>query len=421
MNHQVYIILVFIFLLAGCSKQPYQETEDIPVRVSSEEASTPYLTSDYKGNPVLCWTERLPGEDSHILKYAISRDHGKSFGKPITVSPSKGTTSHSESANKVAFRKDGTVIAVFQLKEPTPDNPFAGSIRYTQSFDQGKSWSAPRYLHTDTRNGIGRNFFDIATLPDGEVGAVWLDGRKQSENGSTLVFTKTSGDKGFQEDMEIAQATCECCRTNILADQRGNIHVTYRDILQDSIRDIAYLKSTDMGKTFTNPSRISADNWAINGCPHTGPSMTWINDKLHITWFTAGGKAGVYHTFSKDHGDTFEKKELISTEAMHPQVSATPEGNLIIAWDEPNEQGSSVFIQMRNGDGSTKTLNITPGNVNVNYPVLQTVDDGNRLLLSWIQQVNEKPGVYYHTMDLNKLNNEMEENALVATGKLSEQ
>src|SRR3546814_9076857 len=106
------------------------------------------------------------------------------------------------------------LIAMFGKRFDDPENRFAGAIQYSVSNNQGKTWSSPHYLHSDTSHNYGRGFFDMAVLPDGEAAAIWLDGRfGEADTGSALFFACTSPGGGFGPDKMIAKSTCECCRT----------------------------------------------------------------------------------------------------------------------------------------------------------------------------------------------------------------
>jgi hypothetical protein len=104
---------------------------------------------------------------------------------------------------KVAFKSNGTAVVVFQKRVPTPENQYAGVLLYTQLLKDGNRWSTPAYLHADSSKGIGRSFFDIVQLPNGEVGAIWLDGRNNYKNGSSLYFAKTNAENGFDSEIQI--------------------------------------------------------------------------------------------------------------------------------------------------------------------------------------------------------------------------
>lgn len=398
-----YLIVLALGLLASCSsteqETPITEEPTALKRISNGKdlADCQNLTTDNNGNPVLSWVQ---GESPDVcFYYAISTDNGLSFNDPVKVLPTLGLSPHHESMPKIAFKSDGTAVVVYSRKSPTPKNRFAGAIHYVQSFDDGLNWTAQEYLHQgDTTKGIGRGFFDVATLPDGEVGAIWLDGRKNSRSGSTIFFAKTNGINGFQNEIELDDKTCQCCRTELYVDQNKNINVTYRDIFNDSIRDMAHLYSNDSGTSFSTPKRISSDNWAINGCPHTGPTMSEDKDGLHFYWFTMGGGEGVYHTSLNQQEGNFAERSLLNTMARHPQTANTTNGDLALVFEESMEVDS--ILRNRIGysfekDGvKQETIYISPDSVDASYPVILELPN-NKILVAWNQRGQEISQVYF--------------------------
>src|SRR5690606_1723917 len=115
-----------------------------------------------------------------------------------------------------------------------------------------------------------------------------------AEKGSALFFARTTSGKGFGEEICLDKNTCECCRTEILNDQEGGVHIAYRGIklpighLGKQVRDTVYSFSSDNGKTFTPTIAIGKDNWEIEACPHTGPTLAYSKGKLSALWFTGG-------------------------------------------------------------------------------------------------------------------------------------
>lgn len=425
-------MLLAAFLANACdqpgkhSSHPHEDIETVRVTAESTEAAAPYLTQDHQGNPVLCWTEKEE-TGQFMMKYAVY-DSISGFETIVSVTPSLGTRIHPESMNKLAFKADGTVVVVYSVKHPTVDNPFAGSIFYALSGDQGETWTRPAYLHSDTLPMYGRSFFDVVTLPDGEVGAIWLDGRNgDAAPGSALFFAKTNPGKGFGADKQIGEATCECCRTAILVDGKGDIHVAYRQILfpteliGEQVRDMVHSVSTDGGRTFSSPQRVSADNWAIAGCPHTGPAFASTRQGLHMVWFTASGDPGVYHTRSGDDGATFGSKNKVSGVARHPQLASLPAGPLLMVWDESRSNdlphstrsehqkehtrasaGSQIMMQVKHVDGSTVNRTITPMGPDAAYAVAIPLKK-EKAIIAWTQQDLTGSGILYRVVDTDIL------------------
>ena len=361
---------------------------------SISEAS--FLTLDHKENPVITWVEEVV--NGVFLYYATSLDSGRTFGVPIKIPTTKGLSSHNESMPKIAFKRNGDAVVVFQKRKPTSENQYAGILLYTQLLEGSKNWSNPKMLHSDTSSGVGRNFFDITRLPDGEIGAIWLDGRNKYENGSSVYFAKTNTENGFESEIQIGEKTCQCCRTDIYVDDKNNINVAYRDILKDSIRDIVHVISKDLGSTFSSPVVISEDNWVLNGCPHSGPVMTETSSGLDFFWFTRGGGTGVFHTSKEFMNQNFKKRDLINSQARHPQAASLSNDEVAVVWDEYSEK--SDFYCDRIGVliiSKTKKMQsnyITSKSINATYPDVLKLNNGN-LLISWTQKANGESQVFY--------------------------
>jgi hypothetical protein len=262
-------------------------------------------------------------------------------------------------------------------------------------------------LLIDDTASFDQRYYDVALLPNGEVGMVWLDNRKTiASEGSALYFMQTHGSNGFEGSGQlISQPCCPCCRTKMLVDHQGNIHVIYRGILENSIRDMVHIVSTDGGKTFSSPERISSDNWVINGCPHTGPSMTENDEGIHFAWFTGGQNKGSFYTKSTDNGHSFLLKDGVSTLGSHPQITSVPAGALVIAWDEAAPVGARVVkrigVQIRNAEGLNegKTF-ITDASVSASFPVLSPVNN-KEVLVAYTKEVNDKSFVGYQTITIH--------------------
>jgi hypothetical protein len=332
------------------------------------------------------------------LYYAISEDTGQNFEKPIKVLTTKGLSSHHESMPKIAFKNNGTAVVVFQKRIPTTENQYAGVLLYTQLKKGETNWSVPAFLHADTSKGIGRSFFDIVKLSNGEIGAIWLDGRNRYKNGSSVYFAKTSTENGFGSEIQIGEKTCQCCRTDIYVDNQQNINVAYRDILNDSIRDIVHLVSTDLGNTFSSPTVISEDNWVINGCPHSGPVITETSSGLDFYWFTRGRGEGVFHTSKDKENNNFTKRDLMNPHARHPQAVSLLNDEIAIVWDERFKTKYSytnrIGILFKNEENNQNTKYITPDSIDASYPVILNLSSGN-VLVSWTQKQARKSQVYF--------------------------
>jgi hypothetical protein len=324
------------------------------IQPDSSQAECPYLTKDEKGNTVLSWV-RMINDSTTAFCYATSTD-GNTFSAPVVIPNTENIQPHGENLPKIIFKPSGEIIALWGSANPNPRNKYSGFVNYTQSFDSGKTWTKAKPLVNDTA-GYDQRYYDVALLPNGEAGIIWLDNRKTTTKvGSALYFAITNGKDGFGDGRLISEPCCQCCRTDLYVDQKGCVHALFRGIVQDSIRDMVHIVSNDGGNTFSEPKRISEDNWVINGCPHTGPAMTENSEGMHFAWFTGGKNKGCYYTRSTDNGKSFVKHDSVSSLGSHPQLASISSGEVMIVWDEShvtdNKVTKRIGFQKRNAEGT---------------------------------------------------------------------
>lgn len=384
--------LIFcLILFCSCHEQQYPA--DMEILLDSIPGQCPYLTKDEKGNTVVSWV-RMNSDSTFSFCYSTAGRDGM-FGKAVVIPNSGNIQPHGENLPKIIFSKSGDIIALWGVANPNPGNKYSGAVFYVQSFDRGRSWSAPVPLTKDTAS-FDQRYYDVALLPNGEMGAVWLDNRKTIRaQGSGVYFASTAGHKGFGEGKLISEPACQCCRTVLFPDNKGNIHVLYRAIINDSIRDMVHILSEDQGETFTAPQRISYDNWAINACPHTGPAMTENKSGLHYTWFTGGTGKGNYYSCSAGSGEKFSNRLLISASGSHPQVTAVSDEKIMVTWDETKLSSRTIGVQVL--DKNERILMrkfITGDSTFSSYPVISKKDEYN-CIVAYTSKVNDLPYIKY--------------------------
>lgn len=362
-------------------------------QLDSLPGDSPYLTKNNNGEIILSWVRMLT-DSSAVFCYATSKDNGNSFGNITTVTSSTNIYAHAENIPKVIFKPSGEIIAVWGTKNANPKNKYSGLIYYAQSFDNGKSWSEAKKLVSDTA-GYDQRYADVTLLKNGEVGIMWLDNRKIAEKeGSAVFFAATDGRDGFKNEKLISEPSCQCCRTSLFADSKGNIHVLYRGIINDSIRDMIHIVSTNGGRTFTSPKKIYNDNWVLNGCPHTGPAMTENKEGIHFAWYTGARSSGSFYASTTDNGNTYINRDNITSKGSHPQITSLSNNQLVITWDESFEikQGYTkrIGIQLRTADGERQSKKyITADSVYASYPVITSIDNNGVALAYCIKKENK--------------------------------
>jgi hypothetical protein len=300
---------------------------------------------------------------------------------------------------KVAFKQDGSILAAYEKKAPTRENKYASAIYYVMSDDGGVSWTQEAFLHSDTVAGKSRSYFDIERLPDGEIGASWLDVALNAETrGRSVRFARTASSKGFSSEILIDSSACQCCRIDVYTDDSKNIFVAYRGLMKGplgkQIRDMMIATSNDHGKTFSTPFIISADSWNIDGCPHTGPSVCSSKAGLISLWYTEGSGTGIYFAEKGENDKSFSQRQLVSRDGHHPQLSANKD-RIAMLWEENLETNGKLKTQIHYRI-VTKGVDIedrmlTPGDVNAFLPVVAKTREG--FVAAYLLERNNHVGV----------------------------
>ncbi|WP_353719047.1 sialidase family protein [Dyadobacter sp. 676] len=401
MKHLIYGAGLLLMVSCAAERKPVQDSGGTAEsRVDSSYAGTcPFLFA-IGDTTVFSWV-RTVSDSEAVLCFKISDGNG--FGKTLTVPGSGNVRPHGENLSKVILAPDGRIIAAWGVANPNPENKYSGLVFYSSSADDGQTWTDPAPLSPDEKS-IDQRYFDLEILPGGTVGAVWLDSRKDTPvEGSSLYFATFGKNNAFEGEKPIDRTVCQCCRTDLFVDKAGGLHVAYRKILNDSIRDMVHIVSADSGRSFSTPVRISPDNWVIRACPHTGPAIAQTDSALSFVWYTMGSGKGVFFTSSKDNGKTFSAKNAVgnSTAGKHPQIQLLKNGNQAIVWDEHTETGSVIGLEMRSPAGERlKTAHLASSQGFASFPVIKQV--GNKLLIAYSasKTAEEKEHVYFQKVDI---------------------
>lgn len=397
MKYYTYISILTIVLF-GCGPGPGNQ------KLSSDgtSAQSVFLTHDQNDNPVVVWTEKHL--EKLTLFFALSKDNGKSFLHKVGFALPDGVATHAEGMPKVAFKEDGTIIAAYEKNLPTELNKYAGAIYYVMSHDGGRSWTRETFLHSDTVSGRSRSYFDLERLPDGEIGASWLDIKVDNETGGRSVrFARTAHTKGFGNEILVDSSACQCCRIDVYTDNTENIFIAYRGLkkgeMGKQIRDMMIATSNDYGTSFSHPLLISADNWNIDGCPHTGPSLCSNKAGLFSLWYTEGTGTGIYYAQRSEDDPEFSPRQLVSNAGSHPQLCANDD-RIAMLWEENikvNEKSNTIIHYRIVRDGmDVKRGMLTPGDVNAFLPVVAKTKHG--FLVAYLMERNNNVGVYLNTL-----------------------
>ena len=366
-------LILFIFAFIGLAN-----TEKPSVEVVSNQnknASTPRFTTDANNNPVLSWVETDDGKST--LFFAVSKDGGQTFNDKIQVKAPTDFSTHAEGMPRIAFKANGEIWATFEMKAPTKEAPRAANLLFVASKDGGKTWSEATPVHKDMTPGKGHSFSDMIRLPNGELGFTWLDEKMGNYDGRSVKFVQTLPAGGFSNEIVIDSNACQCCRVVLFLDNSKNIHVTYRDLEKDNIRDMSHIVSKDGGKTFTIPSTVFNDGWKVAACPHTGPSMAELNNDFFVAWFSGKSATNEAGIRVAKIGDEKLITSQLNIRAKHPQI-VSDKKQLYLLWDESIPAGEQYLqsVALRKINEPEKTIYLSSNSESATYPVAFATSKG---------------------------------------------
>lgn len=315
-------------------------------------AAEPFLHATRDG-VLLSWLEPVTGSDRVALRFA--RYSAGQWSAPRTIVERNDLFVNWADFPSIVEDAKGTLFAHWLQKSSA--GTYSYDVRMATSTD-GTTWSQSFLLNRDGREAE-HGFVTLAALPDGGVGATWLDGRKMSGGGHGH---EAEGDMGVRyatvdaqgaiaNEVEVDGRTCECCATGMTMTSAGPV-IVYRDRSSDEVRDISYVAKTASG--WTQPARVHTDDWKINACPVNGPQIDAIGQRAVTAWFTAAQDKGrAYAAFSDDGGLTFAKAVQIDDGKPIGRLDVVllDEENALVTWLEQTAGGGEIRARrvMRNG------------------------------------------------------------------------
>ena len=278
---------------------------------------------------------------------ARSRDGGATFGAPVRVNDLPGDARVSgEQAPRIALGASTDLVWVSRQDG-------ASVVRAAKARTGEQGFEPATTVHASGLTGA-RGWASLAVGPDKAVHVAWLDGRDAQAARAGAHAAGHAGHKGMRQDLyqavawpdgtrsetRVATDVCFCCKTGVATAPDGTVYVAWRHIYPPNLRDMAVARSTDGGRSFGAPVRVSEDGWALDGCPDDGPSIAVdARGVVHIAWPTlvpgeTSGK-GIFYSYSLDGGRTFATRVRLdeATGSAHPQL-AVADGRVVVVWDQ---------------------------------------------------------------------------------------
>ncbi|HEV2884491.1 MAG TPA: sialidase family protein [Pyrinomonadaceae bacterium] len=328
---------------------------DSPTDGDSRE---PELNVTQDGRIILSWVEKV-GPKRYALKTSM-RD-ANAWSEERTVAEGENWFVNWADFPSVVTLQDGALAAHWLVKSGA--STYAYDVNISRSQDGGKTWSkaiVPHRDNTQTEHG----FVSLIPLPDGRLGAVWLDGRnmqgmKHSDDeetplpeSMTLRYAAIDPDGKVSDEAQLDERVCECCQTSAALTSDGAIAV-YRDRSKEEVRDIYFVRQEN--GTWGAPRAVHADDWGINGCPVNGPAVAADRRRVVVAWYTAASDTPhVKVAFSENAAATFGAPILVDDGESVGRVDVLllPDGSALVCWLSGNAEGGAIKVRRVQSDGT---------------------------------------------------------------------
>lgn len=322
------------------------------------DSREPDLSATADGGIILSWVEKT-GEKRYALRFATRE--GANWSPVQTVSQGENWFVNWADFPSVIGLADGSLAAHWLVKSGS--GTYAYDVNIARSKDGGKTWGQPVVPHTD-KTETEHGFVSMLPLPDGRVGAIWLDGRNlkdvkdHEEEGKplpvsmTLRYAAIDAEGKLSDEVELDNRICECCQTSAAITADGPIAV-YRDRSDKEVRDIHFV--THKQGAWSAPQPVFSDNWEVNGCPVNGPAVAANAKRVAVAWYTeANDSPRVKAAFSDDAGTTFGKAIEVDDGETRGRVDILmlPDGSALVCWLSGNAEGGAINVRRISPDGT---------------------------------------------------------------------
>jgi hypothetical protein len=324
---------------------------------------------------------------------------GDSFDESVRVNDIAGeVSSHQESSPQMSVRTRSEFYVLWQTRRNDGEGT---ALRFARSTNWGESFTKAIDVDASVK-APSQSFYTLNVSPSGVVYAAWLDGRDRTQGkpGTAAVYLARSTNRGvsFEPAVRVSLGSCPCCRPSIAFGADKTVHVTWRRVIDDNVRDIYVSTSRDGGATWAAAVRVAEDNWKLNGCPHSGAATLVAGNRLYLAWSTVrDSKAQLYFAWSDNAGATFSPRVALGGSVLdpnHPSMTAAGD-RIAIAFQgrdrAANRGWGAVNAYYREVDAAGKLgplERIGSAGASASYPVLAFEDPG-RIFAAWTEPAKE--------------------------------
>jgi hypothetical protein len=302
-------------------------------------------------------------------------------GAPANASRTKGFTSMQ---GGIKVDAGGTINLAFDddSNKVRGDDAF-----YTRSTDGGKTFSPPISVTGNAAIAIEST---LALDPAGNPYVGWTGITSNPGQGPIAVFLSKSTDHGtsFSAPVVASGASGDAENPEIAVDKNGNIVIAYVDFAASG-SPVFSVRSTDGGKTFSAPSRVSQPGESIGNPPFVAVDSTGAADVIYQD--NAQSTTTIKLAVAMD-GRTFAPSKVVSNSqvnAFAPQIAIDKNDGVYVTFYDRFAITSSTFnreiVLIKSTDkGNTfgPHINVSEDSGQSTFPSLIVGDQG-RVSIAW--------------------------------------
>ena len=353
---KVLFIIIFSGLLRGSGFVP-----NVAVTSGGGIQQMPDMVVGKDGSIYVVWLDASVAEGK--IYFSKSTDHGASFEYPVQVS--------GREANSVSILSGGPRIAEYDgtLYIAWSDQRMGYSytnIRFTKSEDGGATWSSSSEVGTAGRFNL---YADLIVAEDGTLHFWYYQYSSLSLDFESVMYRQsTNGGDSFSSPKKLSNyrgsVPWDCCPADLVILSSGRKLTAFRDN-NDNIRDIFGVFSEQGSTSWGDLLRISYQDFFIDYCPSSGPSIGILENIVAIGYMVGVESVPrVFLKFSTDNAVTFSDSFAVDADVSidviqdYPTTAMTSDGVIHIAWQDSRGRSDIYYGNMTTLDSELKNIEI---------------------------------------------------------------
>jgi hypothetical protein len=355
------------------------------------DSREPEMYSTPDGRIILSWVERV-AEKRYALRFSVRE--GANWSEARTVSEGDNWFINWADFPSIITTSAESMAAHWLVK--SGPGTYAYDVNISLSKDNGKTWGRPVVPHTD-KTQTEHGFVSLFPLGDGRVGTSWVDGRKlegvnvDEDHGPmpesmSLRYAAINPEGKITDEAVLDDRICECCQTSAALTSEGAI-VVYRNRSETEVRDIYYVRQE--GGKWSDPRPVHVDGWEIAACPVNGPSIASDGQRVAVAWYTeANEKPTVRMAFSQDAGRTFGAPIQVDDEPAVGRVDIVilRDGSAIVSWLSGTAEKGAIKARRIFADGTLGAVaTIAETNIARSSGFPRMARSGDEVAIAWTE------------------------------------